>query len=111
MKKVNFKPSPGLFLVEVKEVKPREKKKGSDIYLPDQVKSSNKLEIEEVFDEHPFQATIVAKGDEVDNIKSDVEVGDLVYLRRMLTSSDAVLVDNKVYAVIRQSDIFGKVIK
>ena len=110
--KVNFKPSPGLILISVIEVKPREKKKNSDLLLPDQAKgkASNYLEVEEVFDEHPYQGIVMAVGENQGDIILDVKEGDKVLLRRALTPSDAVLVKGKVYGIIRQSDIFGKLI-
>lgn len=113
MEKVNFKPSPGLVLVKPEVIKPKETRGKSDIYLPDSAKGKvdDFASVDEVFDQWPFQATVMAVGEPLPQIPLDVKPGDIVYLNRELQSRDAVLVDNVTYANIRVSDIHGKVLK
>jgi hypothetical protein len=113
MQKVNFKPSPGLILVAPIAIKAKETRGKSNILLPGTSigKADDFASVDEIFDEWPFQARVVAVGNALPNIPIDVEIGDIVYLARELTVRDAVLVDKVTYATIRVSDTHGKIIK
>lgn len=112
MKEVNFKPSPGLILVKPIEVKPKETIGKANIYLPEQSKgkADNFNQVEDVFDEWPYQAIVVAIGDALPSIPINwLEIGDIVYLSRELQARDGVIIEKEGYANIRVSDIHGKI--
>jgi co-chaperonin GroES (HSP10) len=112
MKTVNFKPSPGLIMLEVLEIKAKSNYGKTEIILPEASKgrADNYHQIEEIFDEWPMQAKVVAIGEALPSIPVDVSVGDLVYLNRTPTPKEGVLVEKKLYAMMRTSDILGRVV-
>ena len=111
MKKFNFQPEVGLIIVNPLIVKPKETHGKTDILKINSTASKQEYqELVDVFDQHPFQAHVVKVGKQFrDEPIADVMEGDLVYLNRQLGQRDTVLINNKVYAYIRRSDIIGKV--
>ena len=110
--KPNFKPSAGLYLINVIPITAKTTHGKSDIIIPETVrgKANDFASVEQTFDEWPFQATVVAVGSPVPPMIMSHEIGDLVYLTRELSPRDAVLVEKKVYAFVHESDIIGHTI-
>ena len=108
---VKFKPSPGLILVKpIEKIKPKETRGKANIIIPGQEKASSFAEVEEIYEEWPFQADVVAVGEPLPSIPMDYNVGDRVYLVREASTKDAVLINKSLYAYLRVSDIIGRVI-
>lgn len=99
---------PGCLLVEPLVVKPREVRAKSNIIIPtkDRGVVDDHHRMDEIWDVHPFQAKVYAVGVGFENQGMVCKEGDMVLMRRACGPSDAVLIEDKVYAVIRQSDIF-----
>jgi hypothetical protein len=113
--KLKFLPGPGLLIVKPIVIEPKNTMGVSNkIIRPETVtKTEDFHQMEEYFDVHPYQAEIMCIGQKFNNEAPnwDYVPGDIVYMYRALGIRDAVLIENNLYAVIRQSDIIGKVVK
>jgi len=65
----------------------------------------------ELYDEHPYQGKVMAVGDGYVNgiqIKMEVSVGDIVYMRDPLQANRQMIVlDGKTYGNIRMGDVIA----
>lgn len=93
----NLKVKHGRMIYDLLEIKPKEV---SGIYLPDSV--ATRVE-NASFDEHPYQAIVMA----VDETKvTDIKPGDLVYLNRLHPgNSEKVIVNGEIFYVCFPNDV------
>lgn len=115
LNKLKFLPGPGLLIVKPIVIAPKSTMgKADKIIRPDQVTKTEEFhQMEDFFDKHPFQAEVMCIGQKFnsDAPEWDYLPGDIVYMYRALGIRDAVLIDEALYAIVRQSDIIGKVVK
>lgn len=113
----NFKLAPGYVLVKPIVVEPKKTFGKSDIINPNiTAKNATFHQVEEIYDEHPFQATVLAvselTGGNLVGPKEWLNDGDLVLLTREVSKNEAVIIPGQgVCAMIRPSDIYGVLIK
>ena len=110
---MKFNIAPGFLLVKPLQINPRETVGNTDIVLLNKsVKNKEFNEIEQIWDEHQFQAEVIQvcehKGGLLTDPKEWIKEGDLLFLTRACTYSDAIIVKGHgVCAYIRPSEVIG----
>ena len=108
----NVRMSPGLILCKPYHINPRERMKGSGLYTGDKsITNATYNQLDEIYDEHPFQAEILLASDLSPVIGAVpasgwLKHGDNVCLNREIGAREAVIIEGfGVCAYIRPSDI------
>jgi len=111
-RKIEINPSPGRYIIRCLPIKPRDKRKGSDIIVPDQYKKRKEVE-GDLYSIYPYQAIIVAVGKyrNPNGLLTDdtaYKFGDIIYLETWPPEMTTFIMFDRPYHHIRESHIICK---
>lgn len=99
-------PMPGYYILQPLDIKPLETFGKTNIINPNAANNPEKFEqIEERYDQHPWQSIVRYVGPNTDQVKMICKPGDLVYTKTDISKRNVVMIGKQPHIYCPQGDI------